>query len=418
MELDASKLKVTLTSNPKPISKDIMFGQDTTDHMFVANYDPVNGWSVPEIKPYARLSLDPTTSCLHYATSVFEGMKAYRGPDGKPRIFRPIKNMHRLVTSAERVALPAFDPEALLKCLIRLVAIDERWIPNLPEHCIYIRPFMIGTREALGVLPSEEAMLLIVMSPAGPIFKKPSLTTTPTAPPSFHGVNLLAVTQFTRAWPGGTGAHKVAGNYAPGFQPQKTAKAAGYDQILYLLEDTTITPGKREYKVTEAGVMNFFVVLRREDGDLDLITPTLDGTILPGITRLSVLELANAHSRSPLDSVDPSTKIHSHEWTITLSDLTEWHRDGRLLEVLVVGTAIVIAPVGRIGVQRVDESVTPNGLAPMAENGAASSKEHVLVMPSYPATAGLGPVGMGLKTRLVDIQEGRLPWDDWCVVCQ
>ncbi|KAI0742666.1 branched-chain amino acid aminotransferase II [Daedaleopsis nitida] len=374
-ELDASKVTVTLATTFKPIppAAELKFGQAMTDHMMVVSYDPVNGWSAPVIKPYGPLAIDPASSCLQYATNVFEGMKAYLGPDGEPRLFRPDKNMERMEMSAGRVALPPFDTNELLKLIKKLVTIEKRWIPTVKGHSLYIRPTIIGTRDSLGVAASDHALLYIILCPTGPFFRTGA-----------RPVALLAVNEHVRSWPGGTGGYKLALNYAPTFKPQQLAAKLGYDQCLWLIGDT----------ITEAGAMNFFVVVRRDGGDLDVITPPLDGTILPGITRDSTLALCAAHpSRTTLPGLSPSVRLHVSERTLTISDLTTWAADGRLLEAFMVGTAVVVATVGRIGF-----------------NGAD------IALPAHEGV--FGPVARGLFDRLTDIQEGNFEWEKWSVPCQ
>ncbi|TEB29331.1 branched-chain amino acid aminotransferase II [Coprinellus micaceus] len=350
----------------------MVFGQVQTDHMLIVNYDPVKGWGAPEIKPYGPLVLDPMASCFQYCPNVFEGMKAYVGPDGEPRLFRPQKNMERLARSAARVALPPFNPDALLTLIKRLVAIEKRWIPNKPGYSLYLRPTVIGTRPALGVTASDSACLYVVATPTGPYFKGKA-----------RAVSLLAVNENVRAWPGGTGGHKLGLNYAPGFLPQREAAKKGYDQILWLLED----------RITEVGAMNVFVVVKRDDGDIDVFTPPLDGTILPGVTRSSVIELLNAHGSSAASLPGISQKTYVQERTITMPEIKSWSDAGRLLEIFGCGTAVVVAPVGRIGY-------------------SAWGDEEV-VLPEH--DGGHGPIGKAVCTRLTDIQTGKSQFDGWSV---
>ncbi|KAI8972591.1 branched-chain amino acid aminotransferase II [Trametes punicea] len=374
-ELDASKVVITLAKELKPVppATELKFGQVMTDHMMVVSYDPVNGWSTPEIKPYGPFSLDPASSCFQYATNVFEGMKAYMGPDGKPRLFRPNKNMDRMARSVDRVALPPFDTNELLKLIKRLVAIEQRWIPTQKGHSLYIRPTIIGTRSSLGVTASDSAMLYVICSPTGPYFR--------TGP---RPISLLAVGENVRAWPGGTGEYKLALNYAPTFKPQQYAAKLGYEQCLWLLGE----------KITEAGSMNFFVVIQRDDGDLDVFTPPLDGTILPGVTRDSILALAAAHpSRMLLPNLPSSLRLHVAERELTMSEFSAWAEEGRLLEAFGAGTAAVVAAVGRVGYQGKD-----------------------IVLPTH--EGGLGPVGRALYERITEIQEGKYQWEDWSVICE
>ncbi|KAI0737617.1 branched-chain amino acid aminotransferase II [Daedaleopsis nitida] len=372
----ASKTIVTLAKELKPVTTLAELasgglGKTIIDHMILASYDPVEGWSAPEIRPYGPLTLMPASTCFQYATSALEGMKAYMGPDGVPRLFRADMNMARFARSAKRVALPGFDQTELLKLIKRLVMIDKRWVPAARGHSLYIRPMIVGTRSTMNLSTSDSALLWVMCAPCGPYFA------------SARPLSLYAAADAVRAWPGGTGEHKIAGNYGPTLPHHVEAQAAGYDMNLWMLGD----------KITEAGVMNFFVVLKRDDGDLDLFTPLLDGTILPGITRDSMLALAAAHpSRMVLPGLSEKMHIHTAERTITMPELEAWLAEGRVVEVFAVGTAVILAPIGRI---------------------AWSGKE--IVLPTF--EQGRGPVGKALYERITDIQDGLFPWEDWSVPC-
>ncbi|KAG1830022.1 aminotransferase [Suillus variegatus] len=365
--LDASKLSMTLAKTLKPLQpiETLRFGQSFSDHMIVATYDPEMGWSAPEVKPYGPITLDPQCSCFQYGGNVFEGMKAYLGPDGKARLFRPDMNMRRMEKSCARLALPPIDGDVVLELIKRLVNVERRWIPKESGYSLYIRPTVIATRPGLGVTASDHAMLYILASPTGPYFARP--------------VSLLAVSENVRAWPGGTGGHKVAGNYSPGFLPQRAAAEKGYDQILWLFGD--------DRRVTEAGAMNFFVVVKRDDEDgVDLITAPLDGTILPGVTRASCLALAS----DPDFHKEISVRLHPQEMVYTMSDLAKWSSEGKLLEALAIGTAVIVGPCNRIGYEGKD-----------------------IVIPGD----GMGPIGTAIRKKILDIQEGRTEWKGWGVVC-
>jgi len=373
--LDASKTKVTLATSLKsmPPAEELVFGQLATDHMVIASYDPVNGWSDPEIKPYGPLVLDPLCSCFQYSTSLFEGMKAYLGVDSKVRLFRPDLNMARMDRSRERVALPPMDTDEVLKLIQRLVTLERRWIPTVPGHSLYIRPTLIGTRPSLGVGASDHSLLYIICCPTGPFFRIARMLT------------LKTVSEHVRSWPGGTGGYKLSLNYAPTFAPQRQANKEGYDQVLWLLGD----------RITEAGAMNFFVVLKRVDGDFDVITPAVDGTILPGVTRDSCILLANGHgSDVALPGLSPSIKLYVHERSITLTDVAAWAAEGTLLEAFTCGTAVVVASVGRIGTEGKKDIILPQ------HNGT------------------LGPVARGLYEKITAIQEGRDEYRGWSVICE
>ncbi|KIJ14843.1 branched-chain-amino-acid transaminase [Paxillus involutus ATCC 200175] len=393
--LDISKLSVTLTESPKPLLPPevirLRFGTTFTDHMAIATYDPSTGWSNPEIKPYAPLMLDPSSSCLQISSSVLEGMKAYLGPDGKARLFRPELNMRRLERSAARLALPPVDGDGTLELIKRLVETEKRWIPTLQGYSLYIRPTIIGTQPGLGLLPSEHAMLCIIASPCGPYF-----------PQGLRPISLLAISETVRAWPGGTGAHKICGNYSPGLVPQRAAAKQGYDQVLWLFGE--------EKRVTEAGVMHFCVVVTRDDGNgesfdclhgryvggginlvegCDFITAPLDGMIIPGVTRASCLALVS----DPAFNEAAGLNLHPVERTYTIQDLVEWSSQGKLMEALCIGTAAIVVAVNKIGYEGKDVEVP----------------EH---------EAGLGPVGMALREKILAIQEGREEYEGWSVVCE
>ncbi|KAK1231121.1 branched-chain-amino-acid transaminase bat2 [Marasmius sp. AFHP31] len=373
-DIDPSKLTITTSETLKPIPppETLTFGATKTDHMLVIAFDPENGWNAPEIKPYGPFSLDPCSSVFHYATSMFEGMKAYLGPDGEPLLFRPEMNMSRMEKSAERVALPPFNSQALLTLIKKLVVLEKRWIPTEPGYSLYLRPTMIGTRPSLGVTASDHALLYVICTPAGPFFKGPSTD-----------LSLSAVNEHVRAWPGGHGGHKLAVNYGPGFGPLREANSQGYNQVLWLLGD----------KITEAGAMNFFAVVKRDDGDLDLITPPLDGTILPGVTRQSILDLANAHTegKSHLPDVPSTQKLYTHEQDLTMTYLRLWHDEGKLLETFCVGTAVIVGSVTRIGQDGKD-----------------------LIIGSSQAGC---PWTDAFRKRLTDIQLGKFKHEGWAVPC-
>ncbi|CAE6532050.1 unnamed protein product [Rhizoctonia solani] len=354
-QLDASKLLITHSANPKELPPP---------------ENPETGWSVPVIKPYAPLELDPAVSLY------FEGMKAFADPSGRPRLFRPDLNMRRMSTSADRVALPHFDENELLKLIKKLVQHEAQWIPKIQGYSLYIRPTMIGTRPAIGVAASTHACLYVICSPTGPYF-----------PTGYKPVSLWAEQDAVRSWPGGTGAYKLGINYAPCFKPQQEAARKGYQQILWILGENQ--------QITEVGQMNFFAVFKREDGSYDVVTPTLDGTILPGVTRNSVLALVRADGdTSPLANFQKIHKLYAHERQLTLPELQEMADAGRLVEAFGVGTAAIVCPIGRIGYQ--DKST------------GATREIHA---PEY--KSGLGPLSTVLLESIVAIQEGRIEFEGW-----
>eukprot|EP01136_Pigoraptor_vietnamica_P044110 Opistho-1_new@20447 len=325
-DIDASKLQIEKTKNPKPKVPfgDLVFGRTFSDHMLEIEYDEKSGWSAPKISPYHKLQLDPACTVFHYAVECFEGMKAYQDAQGNTRLFRPDKNMDRISASAERLALPSFDRKQFLECIKALVRLDKSWIPNQKGFSLYIRPTLIGTQESLGVGPSSRALLYVICSPVGPYYKS-----------GFAPVKLLADSTNVRAWPGGTGANKVGGNYAPTIKAQQAAAAKGYQQILWLFGP--------EHELTEVGTMNLFVHWKNEAGEVELATPPLDGSILPGVTRDSVLSLARQWGEFKVS-----------ERKMTMKDVVKAVKEGRMIEMFGAGTACIVSPIEMIHYQGQD----------------------------------------------------------------
>lgn len=281
------------------------------------------GWLAPQITPYQNLSLDPATSVFHYAFECFEGMKAYKTSEGQVRLFRPEKNMARLNKSSARIALPTFSSSAFIELMSKFVALEERFIPAVHGYSLYLRPNMIGTQRTLGIGPPGSALLYMIASPVGPYF-----------PTGFRAVSLEATTYAVRAWPGGVGDMKLGANYAPSVVPQMQAATRGFHQNLWLF-------GEEEY-VTEVGTMNFFVAIRdKETGKKKLMTAPLDGTILEGVVRDSVLELAR-------ERLEPEG-WEVEERKFTMPELASAADDGRLIEAFGTGTAATVCPVRKIG---------------------------------------------------------------------
>lgn len=367
--------------------------------MIKCAWNSTTGWSVPTLEPYGPLSLMPTASVLHYATECFEGMKTYRGYDSRLRIFRPDRNVRRMLHSATRIALPAFDPDELQKLIVRLVSVDgEKWLPkSRPGTFLYLRPTMIATAPTLGVQKPNEALLYIiatympVLDRASPSLLVPNPSTTTTPPSKVPGMRLLASSHDTvRAWPGGFGSAKVGANYGPSLVAQAEARARGYDQILWLF-------GSR-CEITEAGASNFFVVWRTREGSVQLVTAPLgDGIILDGVTRGCVLELA----RERLAGGDENGRGEEGEGEMRgereslevverhffMSDIVSAVEEGRFLEAFTAGTAWFITPVSEIHFRGRD-----------------------LVLPYGTGTPSV--YAARLKTWLMEIMYGRVehPW--------
>jgi branched-chain amino acid aminotransferase len=289
------------------------FGTHFTDHMFTVEWTP-DGWSGARITPYGPLTLDPATAVLHYAQEIFEGMKAYRHEDGSVWTFRPEANAERMVRSSHRLALPELPPADFVQAVDALVEVDQRWVPDAAgEKSLYIRPFMIATEKFLGVRPAQHVTFMVIASPAGAYFKG-----------GVKPVTLWLTEEYTRAGRGGMGAAKTGGNYASSLVAQQEAIAQGCDQVVFL----DAQEGKY---VEELGGMNMYFVY--DDGRV--VTPAT-GTILEGITRSSIIELAG--------------KL-GHQVEERRFSIDEWREDvasGRITEIFACGTAAVVTPVGSL----------------------------------------------------------------------
>ena len=309
--------------------------------MLSAAWTAEKGWARPEIAPYGPLSLMPTANVLHYATECFEGLKLYRGFDGKLRLFRPLANCLRMLTSAQRMSLPGFDANELLNMIRTLCALDgPKWLPtSRAGDFLYIRPAMIGTDSCLGFDVPKEALLFVVISywpqPAEASLGK--------------GLRLFASREdAVRAWPGGTGWAKTGPNYGPALLLHGEAKRSGCDQVLWLFG--------HEGQIGEAGSSNVFVIRRSSsDQKMQMLTPSLDEkTILAGVTRASVLALARENFATPgefaLDGLEPQVveALEVFEKNFTMAELKTDLQEGRLLATFVVGTAALVAPVSQI----------------------------------------------------------------------
>ena len=289
------------------------FGKIFSDHFFTMSYHKGRGWHDPLIEPYRPLQLDPTAMCLHYAQEIFEGMKAYRGKGGAIFLFRPMENIRRMNVSAERLCMPQVDEELFMEALKKLILLDKEWIPHGSGTSLYIRPTMIATEAALGVHPSNEYLFFIIAGPVGAYY-----------PEGFGPTKIFVTEEFCRAVPGGTGNCKAGGNYAASLYASEIAKGMGYTQVLWL--DAV----ERKY-VEEVGTSNMFFVI----GD-ELITAPLTGTILPGVTRDSVIQLAK------------SWGVKVSERRLSMDEIMAAIADGTLKEAFASGTAAIVSPVGQI----------------------------------------------------------------------
>lgn len=384
-ELSKSLLKIEQVAakdkRPKVPHTSLIFGHTFTDHMlsvewksqdaagaadsFGVKSNSVVGWDAPVIRKFSPLSLSPASIVLNYGMEAFEGMKAYKDPQGKIRLFRPMMNMNRLAKSAERLALPSFDQAQFLECIKELVRLDKDWIHQERGYSLYIRPVIIGTQDWLGVGPTNRALLYTICCPVGPYYKT-----------GFAAVSLLAEEKFVRAWPGGTGDCKAGGNYAPSIKPQIQANKAGHQQILWLFGP--------DAALTEVGTMNLFLFWKNEKGEKELVTPPLDGTILPGVTRDSVLTLSRHWNEFSVS-----------ERKVTMADLIRAVEEKRLLEMFGCGTAAIISPIKHIHWKGKD-----------------------LVIPLDPSKpeCQAGPLAQRFSDAIMDIQYGSKEFKDWSMV--
>ncbi|MCO6474016.1 MAG: branched-chain amino acid aminotransferase [Melioribacteraceae bacterium] len=292
----------------------LIFGRTFTTHLFEMTYDEeLGGWQNPTIKKFSELSINPAALVFHYGQSIFEGLKAYKQDDGRIALFRPEKNFERLNSSAKRMCIPEIDIDFVLNALKELISLDRDWIPTKPGHSLYIRPLVFAYDPFLGVRPGGKYKFFIMLSPVGPYY-----------PEGFKPVPILASDKYVRAVRGGVGDCKTAGNYAASLLAQAEAKKEGFTQVLYL--DAL----ERKY-LEEVGTMNIFVHFEDE-----VATPGLGGTILPGITRMSVLEILKDWG------------YNVNERNISIDEVIESHKNGKLKELFGTGTAAVISSVGRL----------------------------------------------------------------------
>lgn len=313
------------TLKQKPIDESKLgFGKLFTDYMFTMEYDPENGWHNACIKPYQPLSLDPSTSVLHYGQSIFEGMKCYRRADGGLQLFRPRDNFARMNRSADRLSIPQFDEELALEGLKQLLAVEKEWVPHSVGTSLYIRPTIIATDPMLGVHAAHHYLFFIILSPVGAYYAQ-----------GLAPVGIYVEDKYVRAVRGGFGFAKTAGNYAASIKAGEVAAQKGYAQVLWL-------DGVEQKYVEEVGAMNMMFKISGK-----IITPMLNGSILAGITRDSVLKLAN-HMGIPTE-----------ERRIAIDEIFDAAKNGALEEAFGTGTAAVVSPVGELC--RGDEKVIVSG---------------------------------------------------------
>ena len=329
----------------RPADSNLGFGTIFTDHMFNMDYNPEKGWHNPRIEPFSNIEMSPATMVLHYGQAIFEGLKAYRTESGDIQLFRPKDNFRRFNKSAHALCIPEIDEEFVLDTLLKLLEIEKEWVPNTPGTALYIRPTIIATDPYIGLRSSHTYRFFIILSPVGAYY-----------PEGFNPVKIWVTQDYVRAVRGGVGAAKTAGNYAASLYATELAQKDGYTQVMWL-------DGVELKYVEEVGSMNIFFVI-----DNEIITPQLSGSILPGITRDSVMNLAK------------SWGMNVTERRIGIEEIFEAYETGRLQEVFGSGTAAVISPVGQIKFN--DREIIISG-------------------------GKVGPISARLFKELADIQYGR-----------
>ena len=315
-----------------PDESELNFGTLFSDHMFNMDYDPDNGWHNPRIEPYHAFEMDPSTMVLHYGQSIFEGLKAFKTPAGGINLFRPRENFKRFNRSAHKLCIPEIDEAFALEALMELLKLEKRWIPGAPGTSLYIRPTIIATDPFLGVRASYTYRFFIILSPVGAYYKE-----------GFNPVKIWVTDKYVRAVRGGMGEVKTAGNYAASLYAGEEAHRKGYTQVLWL-------DGVERKYVEEVGSMNIFFVI-----DNELVTPSLSGSILSGITRDTVIQMAKKWGL-------PVT-----ERRLSIDELVDLYEADRLQEVFGSGTAAVISPVGEIKYREKTMTVGDGSVGPWAK---------------------------------------------------
>jgi len=309
--------QITITESThkkdKPDDRALQFGKTFTDHMFIMDYDQASGWHDARIVPYQSLSMDPASMVFHYGQTVFEGLKAYRTTTGDVQLFRPTENIARLNRSNARMCIPEIDAETALKGIQTLVDIDREWVPHLDGTSLYIRPFVIATEAYLGVAPASKYRFMVILSPVGAYYDA-----------GINPIKIAVENEYIRAVKGGTGEAKTAGNYAGSMAAQEKVAALGYAQVLWL-------DGHEKKYIEEVGSMNIFFKINGT-----VITPNLSGSILPGVTRKSVIQLLADWGITVL------------ERPLALAEVLAASRNGTLEEAFGAGTAAVISPIGEL----------------------------------------------------------------------
>ncbi len=328
MEIKIEKAKVL---KQKPDFGSLGFGKYFTDHMFVMDYSEKEGWHDAKIVPFDYIPVHPASTVLHYGAEIFEGMKAYKTADGY-QMFRPLENLKRMNDSAERLCLPAIDEDIWIKALTTLITLEYDWIPDRPGTSLYIRPYMYGNDETLGVHAVHNAKFVIILSPVGAYYAA-----------GLNPVKISIENQDVRAVRGGTGYAKCGGNYAASLRAGKRAEEKGFSQVLWL-------DGVERKYIEEVGAMN---VMFKIDGEI--VTPALTGSVLPGITRKSIIEILKDWGYNVTERL------------ISVDELIEASDNGKLEEAWGTGTAAVVSPIGHLYYDDVDHEVSNNQIGELTQ---------------------------------------------------
>jgi branched-chain amino acid aminotransferase len=331
MEVKLNKATPEQLKTPPASMSGVVFGTQFSDHMFCMYWEDGKGWHNAEIKPYGPLLMEPSAIVLHYAQMAFEGLKVYRTDSGENVLFRPRENFKRMNRTAQRMCLPELDVEEVLDALKQLLRLDSGWVPHESGTTLYIRPTIIATEEAIGLKVSSKYLFFIILSPVGPYYSQ-----------GFNPVKIMVSDKYVRAVPGGVGYAKTGGNYAASILAEKEAKELGYTQVLWL--DAV----ERRY-IEEVGAMNIFFVINDE-----IVTPQLTGSILPGITRMSVLELGKYWG------------LNVSARRISIDEVLKGLKAGSVTEVFGAGTAAVISPVGVLSYKEEEYHVGNGETGPIA----------------------------------------------------
>ncbi len=329
------EIKLELTKNPKEKPADqskLGFGRIFTDHMYVMDYHEGQGWHDPKIIPYQPISLEPSAMVFHYAQEMFEGLKAYHTQDGRVLLFRPDRNIQRAENSCKRLCIPPVPQDDFLNALKTLVRVEKDWIPTTPGTSLYIRPFIIATDESLGVHPSHSYKFIIILSPSGAYYAS-----------GLNPVKIWIEDDYVRAVRGGIGEAKAGGNYAASLKAQVKGEAEGYAQVLWL-------DGVERKYIEEVGSMNIFFKIAGK-----VVTPQLNGSILPGVTRATCLDLCR------------SWGMEVEERRVSVEELVAAARDGSLEECWGSGTAAVISPVGTLRYGNDVMEIAGGGIGPVSQ---------------------------------------------------